>query len=305
MAKRTEQILLAKNTRPGSVERRVQDALKLPAQNHAATDGDEFAGAVERVVFDGRSADAFLEGVEDFFGGATSDQCAPKLTNTTFKVPFQRFWLEIGGHAFLFDDIGCGAQLDAFRRFDDGSVSFASRYWLAPAGDGFRFHGHAQHEEWAMDAFVFEGTFFFISACVAVCQPNVRDVKRIVPGQASEAERIALRRAAQRGRPWFSHNVVTMRLGDTSRHGGEVGAGGLGSHCRAYHRIAHWRLIAPANGEPAYFTWVVDAECGDAELGRVCKTRIASEPSGREVRRGFLVPEFAGTSGMRVRATTV
>ena len=119
--KRLEQILLAQNTRSGSVERMVQDALKLPAQNHAATDGDEYAGSVERIVFDDRSAEPFLDGVEEFFGATTSDQVAKKLTEVVFRVPFQRFWLEVGGHGFLFEDIGCGTQLDSFRLFDDGS----------------------------------------------------------------------------------------------------------------------------------------------------------------------------------------
>ena len=108
----------------------------------------------------------------------------------------------------------------------------------------------------------------------------------------------------QRGRPWFSHNVVTMKAGDTSIHRGEVSAGCLGVGRRAHRSIGHWRLIIPASGEPAYFTWVMDSERGDPALGRVSKTRVVKASAGSLRRKGFPVPGFAGEKGMRVDAAS-
>ena len=62
---------------------------------------------------------------------------------------------------------------------------------------------------------------------------------------------------------------------------------------------SHWRLILPRNGEPAYFTWVMDSERGDPALGRVCNTRLVEAASEGGTRKGFVMPGFTGAKGQR------
>ncbi len=269
-------------------------SLRLPAVNH----GQELGPRVERYVF-GPEELALIDGQ---FAGV---ELGALLQG--FRTPHKVFWIEVAvppnkmgffirRRAEQVWDVAVYAdahgvvevvRVGTIAAQDDPPVREA----YPKTGFGLRF---ADRYGWPEP----DTLRHAIALTAAIVSPRMATIERRVIGG------LAARRRAQRGYPVFSHNVVTLKIPETSLQRGEVRETTTAGGRRSSVVRGHWRLIAwPKDGDP-YWTWVAEHKAGDEALGVIVKTRVV-KLNGMETRRGFVVPQFAGAPGQRVPARRV
>ncbi len=280
-----------------------RELLVMPEKNHAFSDGDPFRASVDRYVV----PDVFFKVVnETAIDIAFPDQEKSESDFTTVKAraPLPIFYVEMNGVGYLFDAhlgilemYGCnhqGVKLfaavplsleNSVFQFTDGAVMMLS--YQIPNPSEFNQH-------------IARSVFRFIAFCTLVTTPRAVSVRRQSPGRMTRAERMAIQRAAQRGRPMHSFNVVTFRPGGPSIQRGCVAAAeSISGGVRRHWASGHWRLICPKDGRAAYVIWIDATEKGNIAIGRVVKTKVVKVAAG-EVRRGYVLPARAGKRGERI-----
>ncbi|MFN3261645.1 MAG: hypothetical protein ACE37J_13895 [Pikeienuella sp.] len=275
-----------------------RDLLVMPEENHVFLDGDPFRAAVDRYLVPDEAFPAVKETMLDFFRPEEGDRYV--LYGTCFQVPLARFWVEMFGYGYLFD--GTSGVLHGFLKTPQGIVpSSLSQVTLTERGavlsESFNV-GPLNDGE--VREFMALAIARFIAFCALVTTPRAVSVRRQSPGRMTRAERMAIQRAAQRGRPMHSFNVVTFRPGGPSiQRGCVTAAESISGGVRRHWASGHWRLICPKDGRAAYVTWIDATEKGNAAIGRVVKTKVVKVAAG-EVRRGYVLPARAGKRGERI-----
>lgn len=276
----------------------IQRNMRLPSLNHSP---GECAAAVERFVI------ADEAGFEMFFETFKGNERIDALEYA--KPPCVPCWIELPHLqlAFYIDVVGqhglCVSLLTVTSK-GAGVMSWSPIADLQNAEGGSIYATKLGAKSGNSDehsASLLKG----LIACLIITSNRVATTRRMSPSTDTAADRAMLRRRAQQGRPVFSHNIVTVTRPETSEFRGRIiESVSRGPGVRAHIRAGHWRLISThvENGELCpYWTWVDGHEVGDEQLGRVVKTRIVEfSPAG--IRKGFVVPSFAGTAGDRVQA---
>lgn len=269
--------------------------LKRPSANHSELHTPQ----VERFIFD----DAAIDVIYNIF----KTEAARKQAFAICKPPFLPMFVEIANRGYfimqLEEDIISVSLMVYDHKNNYGSCH--SRCLLENITDNKPFTpemvtaGISVYAPEAIDDAIhaFAGLPLILAV---ITQPRMATVEKVVPSAAdSPALRAMRRRRAQRGRPMYSFNRVTVDLPQHSLQGGEIKQRAALSPRRGHNVIGHWRLIT--RSEEPYFVWVQPHQAGDPALGWVTKERIIKIKGG--VRHGYLMPEFAGQNGQRVDAT--
>lgn len=282
---------------------RVRNKLALPSENHASHWSEKWSGKVDRYVFDQETMDQVV---------AVYENQQLRDIERIAKFPSNDFWLEcsIGGYRYGWtpEVVNGELLLLCFQPFSNQNLVLpvGAIHWGSISGNAVTCSATRYGE--AVDGFDFDrlsrGMLMGAFLLSVLASSRMVSVRRVVP---SPADRVMLRRRAQLGRPFYSHNVVSLNLPDTSEMRGVLKGGeGCGTGKREHEVRGHWRLISlhVEAGELApYWRWVDGHKAGDSALGIVVKTRevVIGNPS-EIVRRGYQMPQGPGTPGVRVKA---
>ena len=269
--------------------------LKMPGRNHSS---ERFEGRIERYLFRGASPRLVQEVL-------TRDSSKKTDAIDGLKLPHEECWVEADfGNCWLgyfckrYADRVFVVTFGGVPGIDADCVEFAD---IAPGREpvmvaAFPDTAFGRHLAYRSRETCGRRTEFAIYLLAVICSPHIASIERVVP------RGISARRREQRGFPVFSHNIVQMKVPETARQRGEVRETSSPKGRRLSVTRGHWRLIQwPKDCEP-YFVWVDEYESGDEKLGAIVKTRDVVL-NGTSARRGFVLPQFPGAPGMRVRAT--
>jgi hypothetical protein len=273
--------------------------LRRPSVNHS----DIFTPMVERFVFDFDELRPSWDYLCEFDEAGKQRLC---VAGENLRVPFDNCWLEVAStsrsYGYLVSACGNDHEIRSFTEVD-GEPRFT---WAAKAST-LRQRGPLSVTRLLPKPLPPDLTLQLITQasafemlCAILASPNMATTERVVRAMGTTKESRALHRArAQRGKPVFSFNRVSVRLPQAAHLNGVLVDRDSPLVKRAHMVIGHWRLIDGVL-EP-YWVWVHPHERGDRTAGFVANERYVSL-SAAVLRRGWLIPQTAGTAGQRVPA---
>jgi hypothetical protein len=290
----------------------IRDLLKQPDRNHAPA---------HRAFLQKPLVDRWLlngDDVQVMAGVIAAND--PECTNTEVRIPADNFCILVAETGpennvdllFVKDRHRLFALLtvSANKRFE-GTFMVVATMDTDGKTEPFDIFGSC----WISDNPGFSGEFgnqlagVLARSLVMIAEHRVASTRRVERRNDDDpTAREAIRRAQQRGVPWYSHNVVTLRRPGTSEFRGVIlDSESAGAPKREHQVAGHWRLIELHKDENddlcPYWTWVDGHLRGSAEAGRIEKTRIVEFSKPSEVaRKGYLLPSGPGAPGARIKA---
>lgn len=267
-------MICAERYEPGTPEFAVQKALRLPSPNH--TPGPVQQPALDRFVFGRPESEALF---------ALAARLPFPDSNHRVVAPLKDFWMELAlsgvRYGFSYASAGDnaivlvflsterGASLQLFGTFSVhagiiGRQAFVAKSSGVSRDDGLRDYVHTVRQ-------------LFAAALTSLTQSRMAVTRKTHRYEGHKDIAKAATKAAQRGRPVYSHNLVEFTFLKTSIQRGEIDAvTGLGEK-RGHWVIGHWRWIDANTAEP-HWTWVIPHKRGNDARGFVTKTRRVKGP---------------------------
>ena len=290
---------LIKRSTQGGEE--LQEILRMPALNHAPFPKQDLDRPFcERIVIRKDIIEAISGVAQNDYMNQLKDHLQ-KVREFCLHLPFERVWIEL-------EDTCCAWYCTSDKIFFIGSNPGRSFAWpMVWANTPELLKGHVDSEVTFHKIEPYDSTgddldFGCLSGILVMILLLINtgrtSTARSTINRGSPAERAWQSRRHQKGFPVFSHNVVYLAVpkncefrGKTVRTVSLIGR-------RGHLVIGHWRLIDGAV-EP-YWIWVESFTRGDESLGKIVKTHLVTLAGG--VRRGYVLPPFAGGAGQRVPA---
>lgn len=277
--------------------RDIADRLRKPALNHVP--GDFATPSLERIVF-GREESLSMQ---DMASASSRNEFHPSLL-----MPMQEFWIEAetpwGRWGYLVEhcEESNGSNVSAIycvrERGREKIVPFV-RFFVSECGrtehsavDRLipQMMSDRREVEYARQAI-----FFFEAGITALTRTRMASTRRTHRYEGFPNIGVATRRAAQRGAPVYSFNIVNFAFPQVSIQRGET-VQSVGDGVRGHWVIGHWRYVDKNTVEP-HFTWVPAHKRGNEALGFITKQRNFN--TTKHAARG-LPPGAKGALGVAV-----